>query len=576
VISACALLAAATLAIAWPIWRYQYEYSMFARRALLAGVTREESRVRRWLWAGRVLRVAQVFGALAWAAALVVLAHLFSKWHWMVLALDAALLAAVAGAVMRQLAPEVRPELLGIASRRWPLALGNVALLAIAFLAIDFFLGAPDTRRQAWDEVARQAFDGGVAMAACPAISWVVGALAAADALAWHAAEVLIPSLPNPSLKILAWLVFLLQAGVAAVGWTRALLGVGAFLDRRAAISSRPFFVTACLVAALLLALAFTLRTSDFSRVGPVVLAWTNPCRTDPATALALRTSLAAELEAARVVERERASRDVEAAVATMYGQVEKGADAYLDWYFTVLGEYERLVALIAGGLTEKMRVELESRLFGEGFSRQLDEVSGKLAAETAGRLGVMGSRIAARLGSEARLRPCLADAINLPRVADVHRDVVRASTAAATGAAVGTVAAVALVRRAAAAAAAKAATTGSFRSATTLAGRTAAKRGGSALGAGAIAAAACGPAVVLCASVAAIVTWIVVDKAFVEVDELLSRKEMRREILEAAGEQQAALAAALVQQQHAAIDRAIAEIDESIGRVFVPAREGI
>jgi hypothetical protein len=141
VISACALLAAATLAIAWPIWRYQYEYSMFARRALLAGVTREESRVRRWLWAGRVLRVAQVFGALAWAAALVVLAHLFSQWHWMVLALDAALLAAVAGAVMRQLAPEVRPELLGIASRRWPLALGNVALLAIAFLAIDFLPG---------------------------------------------------------------------------------------------------------------------------------------------------------------------------------------------------------------------------------------------------------------------------------------------------------------------------------------------------------------------------------------------------------------------------------------------------
>jgi hypothetical protein len=330
--------------------------------------------------------------------------------------------------------------------------------------------------------------------------------------------------------------------------------------------------------AALALVAALALRDADFSRLGKgagQVLDALNPCRMD-ASAQAFRASLGAELEAARLSEREAASARVGTVVDGLYAEVEKGADAYLDWYFTVLGEYERLVALVAGNLSEKMRGELEGRLFGEGFSRRLDAASNALAEESAERLRAVGDNVGARLRSEAAARPCLAEVVSLPRLPGVERDVLRASTAAATGAAVGTAVAIVLARRAAAAAAARAASAQGFRSAAALAGRTATKRGGAALGAGAIAAAACGPAVALCATIAAVVTWIALDKTFVEIDELVSRQDMRREILEAAREQKAALAAALIERQHAAIDGAIAEIDASVGRVFVPARQGL
>src|SRR5688572_28371820 len=82
--------------LAWPIWRQHAEASIFTRRALLAGITREDSRVRRWLWAGRVSAVFHVVTALAWAVVLVGLASTFTPWHWGVLAADVIVLAMAA------------------------------------------------------------------------------------------------------------------------------------------------------------------------------------------------------------------------------------------------------------------------------------------------------------------------------------------------------------------------------------------------------------------------------------------------------------------------------------------------
>lgn len=573
----CGLLLVATIAVAWPIWRYLHEYSMFSRRVLLAGVMHEESRVRRWFWAGRIARVAQLFAAFLWAAALVAFAHLFSKWDWVVLAVDAALLAAAAGWVMRRMASEVRPEQLGLAARRWPLAIGNIVALAAAFMAIDFFLGAPDTRGQAWHEVAERAFVHGSAISGCTAAGWAVGVLASIDALTWHAAEILIPSLSNPWLKLAAWAVFLLQAGIVALAYTRLLLGIGTALDRRQAVSSRPFLA----VAAAIVAAALTLALRGGDLLAPVadgarrVLSWADPCRTDASTAQALRATLTADLETARLAERERASARSEAAVNALYADVEKGVDTYLDWHFTVLGEYERLAALATGRFAEKMTAELDQRLFGEDFARRLDEASAALATESAARVRAIGAGAAGRLESEAAAHPCWAGALSFPQLPAVRRDAIRASTALGVGAAVGMVVARTAARSAGRAAARQVAQKPAFRGTVALAGRVAAKRGGSALGAGAAAAAACGPLAPLCALVAAGVTWIALDHALVGIDEHLFRDDMRRDILAAAGEQKAALAAALAEQQHAAIDQAIAEMDASVQRVFVPARQG-
>jgi hypothetical protein len=101
-------------------------------------------------------------------------------------------------------------------------------------------------------------------------------------------------------------------------------------------------------------------------------------------------------------------------------------------------------------------------------------------------------------------------------------------------------------------------------------------KRTGTTLVAAAGGAALCGPLAPLCALAAGAVTWITLDKAFITIDELRFRDEMRAEILASAAEQKAALAVALALQHHAEIDRTVSAIGGSVERLFVPAREGM
>src|SRR5690606_28225498 len=110
------------------------------RRAILSGVLREESRVRRVFWRGHVAVTRQGIAAFAWAAALLAIAASMGPWHWLVLAADALVVAFLAPRLARRLAVEVRDEQVGLAVRRWPLRWINVAALAIAFFAVDYFV----------------------------------------------------------------------------------------------------------------------------------------------------------------------------------------------------------------------------------------------------------------------------------------------------------------------------------------------------------------------------------------------------------------------------------------------------
>ncbi|HSJ97029.1 MAG TPA: hypothetical protein VLC53_08150, partial [Myxococcota bacterium] len=425
-------------ALAWPIWRYQAEYALFARRALLAGVMHEASRVRRWLWAGQLARGWQVPVAILWAIALLALSRLLGPWHWLALAVDAVLLGLLVGPVTRRLESDVRSERAAMVARRWPLAWVNVAALALAFLAIDFLVGSADTRGLAWHAVAERSFAAVHAASQCEAAGAVAGAAAAVDALAWHASQVIIPSLPHPGLQVAAWGLFLLQAGAVALAMTRLHLGLAATLDRRvlrgeaaASAESAPESSRAFLAVVAVLAVAYLAATAGLGERGGAWLerqarqavAWADPCRTDAATLAQLEARLGARLQVARVEEQQRAGEDIDAAVERLYGDVEQGVDRYLDWYFTVIGEYQRLGALLTGRFAEEMTRELEERLFGAAFGERLEQASREVAAASAARLNLLAGELGAQVGSGARAHPCWAGRVDLAALGRVERD---------------------------------------------------------------------------------------------------------------------------------------------------------
>ena len=578
--------------VAWPIWHYQRDVVLFERRAVLSGVAVEEGWVRRWFWAGRLAQVLQVFVALVLAVLLLALAVLLEPEDWAVLAANVLLLSLIVGPVQRRVANQVQAGHVGAFARRWPLWAFNLVFLTLAFAAVDFFVvGAPDTRGTAWQDVAEQAFAQSGLGATCAPVGWLVGGFAAVEGLAWHASQLVIPSLPDPSSKLVAWAFVLLHAGLVAYLFTRLQLGVVALLDRAprgAGQGGDSTFSLAFLYTILFLALPYLYVTLKLGELDPAtieagarrVVEWVNPCEPDPAARSILLQTLGQELEQARSQVRGDADQQVDAVLDELFAEVEKGVDRYLDWYFTVIGEYERLLASAAGDFTVAMAERLEHELFGANrFVERLEEASAAIEAKASSELAATAELLGQRAAAEVKGEPCRLEGVSLHALGDLDHDRMRVAVAATGGAAAGVVTAKLLAEKAGAAVAAKVVAKNSFKAAAAVAGKVTAKKGGSILLTAGAAAAVCapgGPLAVLCGIAAGAVTWLTVDKVMVEIDEALFRDEMRAELTTAIAEQRKVLGQALKAQQAASIDATAVGIQARIDALFVPARDGL
>jgi len=589
--------------VAWPIWAYRAGNLLFARRLWLEGVTDERSRLRRWLIRGWLLQAFAAAVAVVLAAVLLPLAALLRPEHWAVLALDVLLLSLLIGPVQRRLATEVQADKSGFLARRWPLMALNLLLLAAAFLALDLTLGAgADTRGMPWHRVAEEAFAAAAAGSGCAAAGWLIGGMAAVQALAWHASQLVIPSLPDPALKLAAWLLLLARAGLLAWLFTSLLLGTLALVEQRRQASGKSrgreraaggTVSTAFIYTILLLAVPYLYAVSKLRDFDPSalqqqarqVVAWTNPCRADPGLK-ALSGELDTRLQQVRRDLLAAGDRRVDTELDALFGRVEQGVDAYLDWYFTVIGEYQRLAALAVGDFGALMSAELEQRLFADtSFEQALQRLQEGLESDTEERMARLTDDLGSRLQQASEDSSCTVELTGglapagLGDLAGLPRDATRAGTAAGAGAAVGVVTAKLLSKKVATAVGTKLAAKQSFKTAAALAGKAAAKKGGSTLASALGGAAFCaptGPWAVLCGIGAGAAAWLAVDKVMIEIDEVRFRDEMRADLLEAVDEQRALLGGTLKARQEAAVDARLSALAERLGRRFVPVRDGL
>lgn len=573
--------------VAWPIWYGQREYALFQRRLALGAATLEESRVRRWLWRGRLLSFFCLLPALGWAAILLLLIQLLGPWHLALLAADAVVLALAVRRAQGVLAGEVREDHLGLLSRRWILAAGNVALLMAGFFLIDYFAGAPDTRGLQWNDVATQAFARFEGGGTCPLVATLLGFLGAVDALAWHVAQQLVPALPGSGYRMLAWVALLAQAGFVGVAYTRMQVGVLALLARAQPVSTgRDGLVPAGLPVLLLASLwaAWTLRDFDPLAVRPMavqVAASLDPCRAQLPAVAGLRNELSGRLEAGRVQQRERIAREVNSSLDEVFARAEAGVETYLDWYFSLKGEYQRLGVLLGSWSVERVGERIGAELQKAVFETPqvpaaLRAVDERLVREVLTR----AEQQAAALGTELQVQgaqPCWDQFLAEPSLPAMQRDL-RAAAVAGGSALIGAATTRVLAARFSQAVAARLAARPAYRGAASVAGRLAGKRAGSTVvsaGTGTAACAPGGPLSVLCGLAAAGVTWLAVDKAMIEIDEWRFREAMRAEILDALAAQKLEVAAEMLERHGAVIDLLSRQTKRSLDGLFIPARDG-
>ena len=395
--------------VCWPIWQYRIEYLLFRRRLVLGGVTQSSSRVRRMFWRGGVTKAVQVVVSMCLAWLLLTLVAPLSMQHWLTLAADGVFLALVYVPVTRGLSGTINARHLGAVVRRWPLFLINGLVLTTAFMLLDFaVVGAPDTRQLAWNTLAEQVYLENFSQAGCVLWGVSAGTAAALEALAWHGSQLLIPNLPDMSAKMVAWGFFLLRAATVAWLATALLLGVSILMEKHAlkqhGHKSGNTFVRAFILTIILLALPFfyaAVKISNWVPPEPDETGMFDPCRLDAHSREQLRMQLGAEVDAERTQAMQAVDEEVDQGLDVMFVDIEQGVDHYLDWYFTVVGEYQRLAAVFTADVATTMREQLEKYLFADNdFDAQLGALDIALEEMTTARFAQLTPQLRQELAS--------------------------------------------------------------------------------------------------------------------------------------------------------------------------------
>ena len=273
------------------------------------------------------------------------------------------------------------------------------------------------------------------------------------------------------------------------------------------------------------------------------------------------------EVSRARLSSIQVADSKIDQGVKNIFEAVEARVDDYLDWYFTVTGEYQRLAAAIATDASTAMREKLEEHLFTDsGFTARLAELDGKVESESIERFVQAGQLISNQVaGSE-----CDYGQVDLGQLSNLDNEKLRASVAVTSGVGTGVVATKVLAQKTTAAVIGKVAAKKSFQTGAALVTKALAKKGTSAAlsaGAGAAICAPTGVVAVLCGIAAGVVTWFTVDKGLIEIDEALNRDEMRADILAVLERQRHELGEQLKIKHHRYIDRLAVGVNK-----FIPA----
>ena len=578
------------LLVAIPIGLALQESSLFNRRAWLRGATQPDSSVRVRLWQGKITAIVNAVWAMLVALLLLAAVSLLSAAHWAMLFADTLALTLLYRSYRARLARDVPPENLDMAVRAWPLLLTNVVLIGLVFFGLDYaFLGAPDTRLLDWYPLLTDAFVTHREQAACLGVGYLLGFFASLEQFSWHWAQVIIPQLPEVWLKLLAWVLFLVRFGLVAWFYTRFLIGSTLLVQVRSqpvqallggGLIARTFLLTLLVMASLSSLVAIRLR--DFSpqdfQLPPAILASLDPCHADQEQRALVRADMDLALAGALEQIRRQAETDIDQQIDRLFANAEAGIDRYLDWYFTLAGEYERLLAALSGNFAQLMAAQIEREVFATTqFQAQMEAIRDQTLRHTVDSLAKHTAGVGGQLATWAEVRPCRLETLDLTPITQLNRDGMRTATAAVTGATAGAVAVSVLAKKIAAKVAAKLAAKGAEVAAALLA-KTAAKQGltmGAAFLTGTTICSPTGLVAVLCGIGAGGFVWLTTDKVLIEIDEALTRQEMREELLAALAAEKDAVKKALKQQHLAVLAQFESEWRNTLNQTFVPLRDG-
>lgn len=547
------LFAVATL-LAVPFWQQMIEPRLIVRGALIDTHFNASGVVPRWFRSGSVLKAFHFVLAFFLALALLVVAGLLSAREWLLVLGMPVLLLLLALLTDRFCAAQTKGAYRWVFQRaliKWP------ALLMLILVSGIAYFGAEHEDLRAIDLQQRMAaeFLQGVESYQVPALGALHGTVKALDLAVQFAAQRYIPEVESWYHKLLLWSWLALRSGAALWLLLEFQLGCMALATRLqgrgvSLPGSTPFVRTFIATWIALFLLVAFLNSMKLREAGQALLvAKTQALRCDELWAQTAEFMAAqqAQLTQQQTSEITRLQQEAPARIEAIFAQAEAGVDAFLDWRYSVQGEY----VLLLNSTRRLFDAEPED-LFAELVQAPIESALANYSSEEDNRLlvGLQQNAQSAALGS---LRQQLSDsacmaapqAFSLPS-ADATV-LVGQPQAAVLGLKLGALALKKGAVKVGAKATAKLAT----------------KVG--AIGTGALAASAfCGPAAPFCAIGLGVGSWLLTDKLIVEADEYFNRDEEKTEMMAALEEQKQILTTAFIQARSLAVSEQYGRLAES------------
>lgn len=386
-------LALMVLALSGCLYHYFLPLHLIRRRALLEHMTSSHSVLRRWLWNGAWSRFLLLVWCVMLALGVLLLSNHFSTLEWLILLCSIPLLLLLIPVTLRWSGSESDQHY------HFPLALRVAVYLTVVFCALALTAaqvlgeGVADTRQMSLPAVITQSWVNSSAASDIPVIGILLAVEAVLNDTVWYLMQQASSlSEQSAALKLLAWLAFLMFITLRAALLWFVLAGLSSWLlhgsrgrDRLLTdVKSGAHFVTGVSVLAIVSLIVSQPGVSSFlSRVADrsmraLPMPAPDPCARLAPSELARLDQLSRDtMVAASVLWQQDIEQQVDSTLDSAFSNLEPAVDAYLDWNFSILGQYQQLVfmavAAVEKGLQQSSTESLD-QAFAAYISSKIDE----------------------------------------------------------------------------------------------------------------------------------------------------------------------------------------------------------
>lgn len=523
----CAFALIISVLVAWPIWSRLCETRLYERRLWTDGLLTKESWIRKFLRKGTLVKVYLAILSFVFALLLLSLVSLLEAIHYYILLIDAVLLVFAHRWITSRLQSHVKGKNIGLASRNF-LYYGNIVLLTIILASVDY-----STYVELSKETFNNIFNAELAKYNCKVIGGITAIFSSIELKtnSWFVSY--INEINNSNFRFLMWFIFLMKSGMVIWLFNHFVLGSQLLIDkailkskRRESIGSKTFSITMIVLAIPYFILTLAPQpTKDGPTINQQIAKPIDICQSEDVGIKI--NNLNNEIKEHRDDSQKLIMQQLEATSNLATIELSKNIDIYLDWYYSLSGEYIRLGnGLYKLIINDKVQLATDEKINKMIRTPILDAYSSSITTINNTIIKPFDKLINAEFKS--------ADADVLNCIGNNTIGLTRDQKAVAGSATSGLVAARVIAVKSSTGIAKKIAATTVGK----LLLKTTAKKGVSVVagaGTGALAGLVCGPAAPVCSSVGAVIgglaVWVAVDTTVIKIDEQLNRDEMKQSL---------------------------------------------